>query len=96
MEKKTYQPPPSFRPLLWSFKWSAIDTQKDKEDIIVNTINEGTIEQWKWLIATYGTKTVRHVLKKRLASEFHSESRHLATVVFSLPSLRYARKGTHS
>lgn len=96
MEKKIHHPPPSFRPLLWSFKWSAIDTQKDKEDIIVNTIDEGTLTQWKWLVNTYGIKTVRSVLKHRLASEFHPESLHLATAVFSLPDLRYARERAHS
>lgn len=96
MKKKAHHPPTSFRPLLWSFKWSDIDTQKDKNDIIVNAINEGTIAQWKWLVNTYGSKTIRDVLKKRLVSEFHPESRHLATTVFSLPNIRYARERTHS
>lgn len=87
--------PLSFRPLLWSFRWHEIDIDEDKEDIIVNTINEGTVRQWHWLIKTYGKDAVRNVLKKRLQSEFHPESLNLAKVIFSLPSLPYARRNTY-
>ena len=83
--------PESFRPLLWSLKWDALDVSKDRNDIIVNTVNEGTLEHWRWLIKTYGKKTISDVLARRLESEFHPESLNLARVIFSLPPLRHAR-----
>lgn len=85
------KPPAIFRPLLWSLCWDEIDIDEDKNDIIVNTINEGTLTHWHWLIRSYGKTTIRNVLKKRLASEFHPESLRLAQILFSIPPLRYAR-----
>ena len=90
-EKKLQQPPESFRSLLWSLRWSDIDINEDKEDIVVNTINEGSLEQWRWLITTYGKDGVRRVLQERLISEFHPESGNLAKIVFSLSNFRHVR-----
>ncbi|MDO8663720.1 MAG: hypothetical protein Q7K28_02710, partial [Candidatus Wildermuthbacteria bacterium] len=63
-----------------------------KEDIIVSAVNEGSLAHWRWLIGMYGKDTIRKVLEKRLASEFHKESRNLAKVVFSLRGFRHARE----
>lgn len=84
-------PPIMFRSLLWSFKWEDADIERDKTDIIVNTINEGTLAHWRWIIATYGKEVIRKVLSGRLASEFHAESLNLANIIFGLPPLRHAR-----
>ena len=83
--------PLTFKPLLWSLRWRDLDVQKDKEDIIVNVVNDGTLEQWRWLIATYGKETIRSVLRRRLITEFHPESRRLASVVFDVRDFRHAR-----
>lgn len=80
-----------FRPLLWSLRWETVDIDTDKADIIVNTINEGTLAHWHWIQNIYGNDTIRRILKKRLASEFHPESLRLAQVIFNVPLLRYAR-----
>jgi len=83
--------PNSFKPLLWSFKWDAIDIEEDKEDIIVNVINEGTLDHWRWVIKIYGKDEIKRVLMSRLSSEFHPESRNLAEVIFGIPYFRRAR-----
>ena len=85
------QMPLSFKPLLWSLRWDDIDIERDKEDIILNIINEGTLEQWRWLIDTYGKEMIRRILEGRLETEFHPESLRLAKIVFLLSSLRHAR-----
>ena len=41
--------PKSLRPLTWGLKWDSLNLEEDKEDIIVNVVNEGTLDQWKWL-----------------------------------------------
>lgn len=94
-KNKTKKIPESFKPLLWFLQWDKIDINEDKEDIIVNTINEGTLEQWQWLIDAYGRRNIRQVLAKRLAGEFHPESLNLATVIFNLPLL-YAQRSAHA
>ena len=87
-----HKPLKTLRPLLWFLEWDKIDINEDKKDIIVNTVNEGSLKQWRWIIKTYGKNDIRKVLKKRLATEFHPESLRLAQVVFSLPTLKYARR----
>ena len=87
--------PDFFKPLLWSLKWDSIDIDEDKEDIIVNTVNEGTLDHWRWIINAYGKKEIRRVLERRLASEFHPESRNLAKIIFSVPHFQHARRSVH-
>lgn len=89
------KPPSSFRPLLWWLRWDDLDIEQDKEDIIVNTINEGTLDQWRWVISAYGKKTIRNILEKRLETEFHPESRNLAKIVFHLSPFRHARSSSN-
>ena len=76
--------PLDVRPLLWYLKQDALDIQEDKHDIIINIVNEGTMQQWHWLVAAYGKDEIKHVLEQRLATEFHPESRHLAEIVFGV------------
>ena len=59
--------PESLRPLLWYLRWEDLDVQEDKHDIILNVINEGTMEQWRWLADVYGKEEIRQVLEQRLA-----------------------------
>ncbi|MBI2121443.1 MAG: hypothetical protein HYU05_01970 [Candidatus Wildermuthbacteria bacterium] len=84
--------PEMFRPLLWWIKWEDVSAEEDEEDIIVNAVNEGTLEHWRWIIGTYGKEHIRKVLEKRLAAEFHPESRNLAKVIFSVSHFLHARK----
>lgn len=87
--------PENLRPFLWYIKWEDVDVYEDKDDIITNIINEGTLDHWHWIIKTYGRNTIREVLKRHLASEFHPESRNLARVIFSLPKFSNARRSSH-
>ena len=89
------RPPESFRPLLWGLRWEDLDVEEDKEDIIVNIINEGTLDQWRWLVRTYGRDVIHAVLEQRLETEFHPESRSLAKVMFGLSHFQHARRISH-
>ena len=46
------------------FKWDEVDIKEDKEDIIINTINDGSLKHWRWIISVYGISSIRKVLKK--------------------------------
>ena len=83
-----------FKPILWSLKWGDINVIEDKDDIIVNTVNEGTLDHWRWIVRIYGKETIRQVLARHLDSEFHPESRNLAKVIFNVPYFRHARRST--
>ena len=83
--------PGALKPFLWSLRWDDLNTDEDKEDIILATVNEGTLAEWRWLIDVYGKEIVRSVLEKHLETEFHPESGNLAKVVFAVSHFRYAR-----
>ena len=85
------QLPEMFRPLLWSLRWADLDINEDKSDIITNTINDGTLAHWHWIIQTYGKEVINQTLIKRPITEFHPESYQLARVIFDLPRLQHAR-----
>ena len=81
--------------MLWGLRWDDIDVDEDKEDIIVNTVNEGTLEQWRWLVGAYGKDVIREVLERRLETEFHPESRNLAKIMFGVAQFQHVRKSSH-
>lgn len=83
--------PDSFRPLLWSLRWEGLDPWEDREDIIMAAFNEGRIEQIRWVIETYGKDEIRSIFSRRLMTEFHPESRNLASVLIPGLAFRHAR-----
>lgn len=89
--QKVIRVPALFRPLLWSLNWEALDAWEDREDIIMAALNEGRLEHVQWIITTYGKDEIRSVLARRLATEFHPESRNLATMIIPGLTFRDAR-----
>ena len=83
--------PEDIKPLLWYLKRNSLDVEKDKHDIIMNIVNEGTMQQWRWLVDAYGKEEIRRVLEQRLATEFHPESRHLAELLFDVKQFHAPR-----
>lgn len=93
MHMKTNQHglPEMFRPLLWSFKWEDIDLKKHKEDIILNTVNHGSLKHWRWIMNYYSKDEIRHILENRIATEIYPESQNLARLIFDVRNFRHAR-----
>jgi hypothetical protein len=87
--------PETFRPLLWSYDFDRIDQVKHKKTIIVQTINYGTLAQWRWLADTYGRSSVRDVLGTIPATEIRSRARRLASLMFDIDHFNYAPRGTY-
>lgn len=87
--------PDTFRPLLWSYDFSEIDPVRHKKTIIVQTLNYGTLDQWRWLIKSYGREGVREVLAQISASELKPRALGLAALVFRTNRFNYAPRGTH-
>ena len=51
--------PDNFRPLLWSYNFSATDPERHKKVIITQTINYGDLHHWRWLVRFYGKEVVQ-------------------------------------
>ncbi len=79
--------PEMFKPILWSFRWEALDVWEDREDIILAALNYGNLKHLRWIIKTYGKDEIRKMLSRRLKTEVYPESRNLARVLF--PGIRF-------
>lgn len=58
-----HQLPDFFKPVLWSYTFDAIDTEKHKKAIVVNALNYGELKHWQWIVRAYGKEGVREVLR---------------------------------
>lgn len=92
-EKTNNKLPKFFKPLFWSYNFSSIDSEKDKERIIVNTINYGNWEHWQWLIKYYGKDRVKKLLTNIPASEFRKRALQLISLLLSIKEIKYASRG---
>ena len=87
--------PETFQPILWSYDFDRIDPVKHQKTIIVQAINYGTFQHWRWLAQHYGNDTVREVLSTIPATEIRQRAGHLASLVFGIDRFNYAPRGTH-
>ena len=87
--------PQTFRPLLWSYDFERVDPLRHKKTIVVQTLNYGTMTQWRWLIQTYGREVIREIVAHISASEVKPRALRLASLVFGVDRLDYAPRGTH-
>lgn len=85
--------PEFFRPILWSYDFPAIDPEKNKKIIVINAINYGDLNHWRWLIKYYGKGSVKEILEQVSSSEIRSRVLPLASVVFSVKNFNYAPRG---
>lgn len=92
---KSKKLPSSFKPLFWSVNYSSLNPDKDKKTIIVNIINYGTLNHWKWLKTFYGERRLRQILMKVPYTELRERVRRLAQLVFSVPHFNHAPRSTN-
>lgn len=87
--------PDSFKVLFWSQNPEKIDLDLDKKTIIVNTINYGDLDQWRWINTLYGKELVKEILMKLPHTELRDHVKPLVQIVFSIPCFNYASRGTN-
>jgi hypothetical protein len=76
--------PTSIRKLLWDADPRSLDVDAHRQLIIERVLNYGTLADWRWLIARYGTHSIRALLRARgmfQRSAIRSETRRLATLI---------------
>ncbi len=86
--------PLSLKPLFWSNNFSTLDPEKDRKTIVIQTINYGSLEDWKWLIEKYGRREVRSILIKIPVTEIRERAKRLAAIIFSISEFNYAPRGS--
>ena len=87
--------PEFFKSVLWSSDFSKVDPEKEKKMIIVQAVNYGDLDHWRWISDTYGAGAVREILSSIPATEIRDRVRRLAGVLFRVDHWNYAPLGTH-
>jgi len=87
--------PDDFKNLLWSHDISRIDPDMDKTLIIVNTINYGDLEHWKWIRDYYGKEEVRKVLTRIPAGQMRDRVRPLVAIIFQIDEFNHAPRSVN-
>ncbi|MCD5396235.1 MAG: hypothetical protein LR000_00990 [Candidatus Pacebacteria bacterium] len=86
--------PKLFKNILYSYKFSSIDPQKHKKEIIVSTINYGGWEHWRQLFRIYSKKEIKKIIKETPKSEFRPQALKLISLLLNLPKQNYASRST--
>ena len=85
--------PVSFKPLLWSYKFEEVDPIEDKKTIVVNIINYGNLDQWKWIKDFYGEKEIKRLLENIPKTEFREEALGIASILFKVKKYNDGPRG---
>lgn len=85
--------PKFFEDILWSYDFASINPDKDKKLIIINAINYGNFDHWRWLALHYGKGAIKEILEKSLATEIRPQARKLASIIFSVKKFNYVPRG---
>lgn len=97
MKPKTENPrlPLFFKPLFWSYKFSSVNSQRNKKTIILNTINYGEWKHWIWIIKFYGRKEVKRIIKETPKTEFRAPALKLISLLLDIKEFKYASRSDY-
>src|SRR5580698_2015477 len=87
--------PDSLRPFFWSYRFEELEPGRDEKTVVTQLINYGSLTEWRWLIRQYGTEEVKRLLQSLPATEIKPRTRVLASLLFSIPKWRYARRSVN-
>jgi hypothetical protein len=76
------QLPEFFRDIFWSYNFAALDSARDVQRIVINTINYGASKHWVWIANTYGKPAVAEIIEDSPSSEFRPGALKLACILF--------------
>lgn len=84
---------------LQKFYWwgdvSKIDLERNKKTIIVQLINYGGWNQWKWLVGTYEKDVLRKIIQEIPISEFRSSALKLISLLLGIKQMKYASRSDY-
>lgn len=87
--------PPSFKSLFWSYNFDLLDIKKHKRVVIVNILNYGDLNQWRWLIKTYGRKGIKEFIENIPASEFRKPILILLPLLLGVKEFKYVSRSDY-
>jgi hypothetical protein len=86
--------PSIFKSVLWSYDFDKCDPEKMKRTIILQALNYGSLNHWKWLQSFYGSEEINQVLAKAQVTEIHPKTKTLIEAIFNFNNWNHASGGT--
>lgn len=74
--------PSFFKPILWSCDYRALDLQKCKHEIAINSLNYGDLAHWRWIAQNYGKSEISEEIRSSKPDELRPGARRLAEIIF--------------
>jgi len=90
--KQKLRLPEFFSPLLWAYNFSLIDLERNKQRIIINTINYGQWKHWQWIVNYYGGENIKQLIKNTPISEFRPRALKLISILLGIKNFKYASR----
>jgi len=87
--KEKLRLPEFFSPLLWSYDFSSIDLERDKQRVVINTINYGQWKHWQWIVNYYGEENIKQFIEDTPISEFRPRALKLISILLGIKDLKY-------
>lgn len=81
-----------FKPLFWWSNFYSINPKVDEKEVIVQTINYGGLDHWRWIRKFYGLAKIQKAIKNIPASEFRKQALKLAKILFKAKDPKYASR----
>jgi hypothetical protein len=92
--KKVKELPEDFKTVMWGYDFDKIDSEEDKELIIINTLNYGNWRQWKWLVENYGFLELKTIIENTPRSEFRNyRALSLISLILGIKKMKYENRG---
>lgn len=85
--------PKDFEHLFWYCDFSKLDLEKNKKEIMIQTINYGNWEDWQWLFRYYGIKKSKEIIKNIPRSTFRKRAFKLISLLLNIREMKYASRG---
>ncbi len=84
--------PDFFKSIFWYCDYSKIDIEEDAEGVMIQTINYGDWQQWRWVFGYYGAKRVKNIIENIPISSFRAGALKLASLILGIKTLKYASR----
>mgnify|MGYP001580488721 CR=1 FL=1 len=87
---KTNSLPLNLKPIFWSYNFTALEPEKDKQRIVINIINYGKWQDWQWLLKQYGKDEVKKTIERIPVTEFRDRALKLISLLLLIEKFNNA------
>lgn len=82
MSKTKTKIPEYFDKILWSYDIEKIDPEDSYREIIINSLNYGDLDHWRWINNHYGKEKIMNVVNNSPDTEIRPSIKRLSSLLF--------------